>query len=234
MAAVPYAIVKAGEWRHRLLHAVSGLLVFETLTGLSILFLPFSIPNQMMVLLHTVAGLVFVAPFLWYQLRHWRLYSSLRLSHVVLTGYFAMVASLVLVVSGLVLTAQALFTTRIGKAWDLAHIVATFALVLAVVPHVVTLVVRAVRASRAEVPAAGAAVLPAVRHYGRNTALATAGLFIVVLTAVLLYRPPELVNAFADDYSYSFGKDRPFAPSLASTTTGGAFDGRSLSGSKSC
>jgi hypothetical protein len=229
LADSPHALLKAGEWRRRLLHAVSGLLVFETLTGLSILLLPFSVPNQMMVLLHTVAGIAFVLPYLWYQLRHWRHYRSLRLSHVVLTGYFAMVASLVLVVSGLVLTAQALFATRIGRAWDLAHIVATFALVLAVVPHIATLVVRAVRA-----PAAGEALLPATARYGRNTGLVTAGLFAVIVALVLLYRPPTLVNRFADDYSYPFGKDRPFAPSLASTTTGGAFDSRSLSGSKSC
>jgi hypothetical protein len=229
LAAAPYALLKAGEWRQRLLHTVSGLLVFEALTGLSMWLLPFSVPNQVMVLFHTLVGLLFVVPYLWYQLRHWRRYRSLRISHVVLTGYFAMAASLVLVASGLVLTAQALFATRISRGWDLAHIVATVALVLAVVPHVVTLVVRAVRA-----PASGAGVLPAARRYGRNTVLVTAGLFVGVLAGVLRYRPPALVNAFAGDYSYPFGKDRPFAPSLASTTTGGAFDGRSLSGSKSC
>jgi hypothetical protein len=36
------------------------------------------------------------------------------------------------------------------------------------------------------------------------------------------------------DYSYVFGPDRPFAPSLARTASGGAYDARSLAGSKSC
>jgi hypothetical protein len=63
----------------------------------------------------------------------------------VLTGYFSMLTSVVLVVSGLVLTAQALFGTRISQYWDLVHVVATFGLVASVVPHVLTLLVRARR-----------------------------------------------------------------------------------------
>ena len=112
---------KASEWRRRLLFLVSGLLVFESLTGLVVFLLPFSVPNQVMVLVHTVAGVVFIPPFVWYQLRHWLLYRPLRLTHVKLTGYFAMVATVVLAGSGLVLTWQALFGPRIGRGWDLAR-----------------------------------------------------------------------------------------------------------------
>ena len=43
-----------------------------------------------------------------------------------------------------------------------------------------------------------------------------------------------MVNEFPDDYSYLYGQDRPFAPSLARTNTGTAFDARSMSGSESC
>ena len=88
-----YATEKAGEWRKRLLHTVAALLAFETLTGLSIAYLPFSVPNQVMVLVHTGAGLLLVAPYAWYQLRHWRRYRGIRMTHVKLTGYFAMIAS---------------------------------------------------------------------------------------------------------------------------------------------
>src|SRR5512138_990616 len=82
------------EWRRRLLYCVGGLLAFETLTGLAVYLLPFSVSNQVMVLLHTVAGLVFILPYAWYQIRHWRLYHSLRWSHEMLTGYFSMAATL--------------------------------------------------------------------------------------------------------------------------------------------
>lgn len=219
------------EWQHKLLHTVSGLLVFETLTGFVIYLLPFSVSNQVMVLLHTVVGIVFVAPFAWYQVRHWLIYRPLRMSHVKLTGYFAMVASVALIVSGLVLTYQALFTTRISYGWDLVHIVATFALIASVVPHVAVLVVRMVRARRMET---ALPFLKAARRLGANAAITTAALFAVVFLLALAYRGPELSNEFPEDYSYLYGEDRPFAPSLARTNTGGAFDQRSLGGSESC
>ena len=231
MTAPQFPTQRAQEWRRRLLVAVSGLLLFETLTGLSILLLPFSIPNQVMVLLHTAIGMVSLVPFAWYQWRHWRLYRGLRLSHELLTGYFAMAATLALIVSGLVLTLQALFTTRIGRAWDLSHDVATFALLLSVVPHLATLMVRAARSSATET---GDLVLSAVKWYGGRTLLVTAGLAALVAAGSLLYQPPQFENRFPADYSYAFGPDRPFAPSLARTSSGGAYDARSLSGSASC
>ncbi|MDH3498089.1 MAG: cytochrome c family protein, partial [Gemmatimonadota bacterium] len=219
------------EWRHKLLIAVSGLLLFETLTGLSIFLLPFSVSNQVMVLLHTAVGIVFLGPFAWYQLRHWLLYRPLRMSHVKLTGYFAMVATIVALVSGVVLTVQALWATRISYAWDLVHIVATFALIAAAVPHVVVLIVRATRATEA---ASGGPVLAAAKRGGVGSLVLMAALFVAVALVAYWYEPPRLVNTLPDDYSYLYGADRPFAPSLARTNTGAAFDARTMSGSESC
>jgi hypothetical protein len=56
----------------------------------------------------------------------------------------------------------------------------------------------------------------------------------VVALGAYLYRPVSLVNRLPDDYSYIYGHDRPFAPSLARTSTAEAFDARSTGGSKSC
>ena len=91
------------EWERKLLIAISGMLLFETLTGLSIWLLPFSVSNQVMVLLHTAIGLVFIVPFAWYLIRHWLLYRPRQMTHIKLTGYFAMAATLAAIVSGLVL-----------------------------------------------------------------------------------------------------------------------------------
>jgi hypothetical protein len=231
MNLMDYTELKTREWQRRLLFTVTGLLLFETLTGLSIWVLPFSVPNQVMVLLHTVAGLVFVAPFAWYQIRHWSIYRRLRWSHELLTGYFALAATLVLIVSGLVLTYEALAWTRIRRGWDVTHIVATFALLASALPHIVTLVVRA---ARARATPSGASVLAAARRYGFRTLLVTAALFVLVAGATLLYHAPRLHNEFPADYSYVYGHDRPFAPSLARTVSGGAYDARSLSGSETC
>ncbi|OGU20244.1 MAG: hypothetical protein A3K13_12015 [Gemmatimonadetes bacterium RIFCSPLOWO2_12_FULL_68_9] len=218
------------EWRHRLLLTVSGLLVFETLTGLSIYLLPFSVPNQVAVLLHTVVGLVFVVPYTWYQLRHWRLYRSLPMTHVKLTGYFSMVAAVAVTASGLVLTAQAALQTRIGYAWDLVHIVATFALIASALPHVLSLVVYSFRGRKEEFLSLRAAE----RRFGRNTLVVSGALCGVLALAAYAYQPPRLVNRLPHDYSYVLGPDRPFAPSLARTNTGQAFDARSMGGSQSC
>lgn len=231
MTALNPATSKADEWRQRLLYCVAGLLVFETLTGLAIYLLPFSVPNQWMVVFHAVAGVAFVLPFAWYQVRHWKLYRSIRLSHVVLTGYFAMFATIVLIVSGLVLTLQAILATRISRAWDLAHIWATFGLLASLLPHVVTLIVRAARAKAA---ALGGALHAASGRFQYVTGLLAAALFIPVIVASIVYRPPELNNQFPKDYSYVYGPNRPFAPSLARTASGGAYDSRSLAGSESC
>ena len=208
---------KVLEWERALLWYVSALFVFETLTGLAVYLLPFSVPNQMMVLFHTVAGVAMVVPFAVYQVRHWRLYSQIRVSHVKLTGYFAMAATVVLIVSGLVLTAQAMFATRISRAWDFVHIVATFALLGSLVPHVATMLMRVVRAK------AAVAVTPvrlASRRFAVGTVSLTLALFALVAIATAFHRAPELVNELPKDYSYAFGPERPFAPSLARTSSG--------------
>jgi len=136
------SVSKSDEWQHKLLICVSGLLVFETLTGLFIWLMPFSVSGQVMVLLHTILGLVFIVPYAWYQIRHWLVYSSTKLNHYKLTGYFSVAATVVAGLSGVVLSYQAVFSTRISYAWDLVHIVSTFALVASVVPHIVTIVLR--------------------------------------------------------------------------------------------
>jgi hypothetical protein len=74
--------------------------------------------------------------------QHWSSYRSSAWTHVKLTEYVAFGAAMVCVVSGVVLTVQALVGTRIGYAWDLLHTVGTFALLGAAVPHVVTLMLR--------------------------------------------------------------------------------------------
>ena len=222
---------KLSEWQQRLLAAVTALLAFETLTGLSIYFLPFSVPNQISVLLHTAIGLVCVVPYAWYQLRHWRAYRARQLTHVKLTGYFSMVAAIAVIISGLVLAYQALLETRISYGWDLIHIVATFALLASVLPHILSLVYYARRGGHAE----GVVELrKAQRRLGRTTLYATLALGVVVAGLSLAYRPVQLNNRLPADYSYVYGPDRPFAPSLARTTTAQAFDTRSLSGSKTC
>lgn len=230
-APLPRRIDRASQWASRLAILVAGFLVFETLTGLSIYLLPFSVPNQIMVLLHTGAGLLFVFFYLFYQLKHWLLYRRYSLTPIKLMGYIALAAVALCGVSGLALTYEALFGRQITRAWNIVHIVTTFAIIAFLVPHVLLIVLRD-RKTKDNPTVAPA--LRAAKTYTWGYVGLTALLFAMVGVSYATYRPVEFRNEFPEGYSMPFGKDRPFAPSLATTDTGGAFDSRSLSGSKSC
>jgi hypothetical protein len=177
-----------------------------------------------------VVGLVFIVPFAWYQIRHWLIYRPTKMNHYKLTGYFSLIATLVVAVSGLVLTYQAVFATRISYTWDLLHIVSTVALIASVLPHVVAIVVRNLKGRQLET----ASVRAAEKRFASGTALVAIPLFVLVGFAVYAYEPVTFADEFPPDYVTPWGEDRPFAPSLARTSTGGAFDSRSLGGSESC
>jgi len=219
------------QWKSGLAILVSGFLLVETLTGLSIYLLPFSVSNQVMVLLHTVLGLLFVPVFLWYILKHWLLYRRYTLTHIKLTGYAAWFVVAVCGISGLLLTWQAAFGRQISYFWDLIHVVTTFAILAFLVPHIVLIVVRDRRARANE---AVRPVVAATNRYAWGLAAVSGISFLVVLLCATLYEPVKYNNVFPADYSMPFGEDRPFAPSLATTSTGGAFDSRSLSDSRTC
>ncbi len=219
------------EWQRTSAIFVAALLLFETLTGLAIWLLPFSIPNQVAVLLHTAAGVIVLVPYAYYQARHWWMYRKRPLNPIKLTGYLGMGATSVALVSGIILTAQALFGTRISYVWDAVHIVSTLALVATAVPHVVIILVRnrTVRAVPAMAP-----VIRAERRFGKYTAWMTLVLIGGVIASAVAYRPVPLQTELPEDYNYLYGADRPFAPSLARTASGGAIDARALGNSSSC
>jgi hypothetical protein len=219
------------EWQHKLLLFVSAFLVFETVTGLSIYFLPFSISNQVMVLMHTAGGLIITIPFCWYLFRHLMIYRWKKMDQYKLTGYAAFLFSLALTLSGLVLTWQAAFEPKISRTWDLVHVASTFALVVFLLPHIVLPMVRNVRARAAGMMQS---VVAAQNKYLSNTTIVSVLLLTTIALAVYSYNPVALNNTFPGDYNRAYGGDRPFAPSLATTETGGAFDSKSMSGSKSC
>ena len=228
--SAPHRVDHVAEWRSRLLAVVSALLFFETLSGLAIKYLPFSIGTQGMVLIHTLIGLVFLLPYGVYQVRHWQNYRRGQMSHFKMTGYLAMAATVVACVSGLVLTWQAAFALRISYLWDTVHVVSTWALIASVIPHVVLIPFRDRRLDvEKRVP-----VYSAQRTYGLATAAVTALLAVATGAWIYANRPAPWNNVFPEDYSWKFGEDRPFAPSLANTTTGGPFDPKSLSGSRRC
>jgi len=219
------------EWKHPLLFFISGFLLFEILSGLFIYFLPFNVTNQVLVIIHTGAGLVMILPFVGYLVRHWFIYKDQALNHFIISGYALFVLSLTLCISGLVLTYQAIFSTRISHFWDQAHVITTFAFLGFSGLHVVQILTRDLRQRNL---IALQPVLQSQKRFLRGNLLVMVPLVMVVTFWTITYKRIRWQNEFPEDYSYFLGKDRPFAPSLAVTSSGGAFDPRSLSGSEGC
>ncbi|MCC6408675.1 MAG: hypothetical protein IT453_16045 [Planctomycetes bacterium] len=218
-------------WRDAWSRGNLGLFLFLLSTGLAIELLSFSVFNQHAVLTHTLLGLVFLPVFLVFNVRHVRAWWDFPMTHVKFTGWAATFVTAVCVVSGVVLTWQGAFGTAISYAWRTAHILSTWGALALVVPHVGTLVLRELRRREDLAPETRATWRA---HLGIVAGITVAGIGV---TAALcgLVRPVEFVNAFPADYDPEIAAGKgPFAPSLAMTSTGGAFDSRSLSDSKSC
>jgi hypothetical protein len=211
------------RWRSPLAVLAAGGIAFTALSGLSILLLPFSVANQVVVLVHTVAGVLLLLPVGWYMVRHLRHYWRSPWSHILVSGYTGGAALLLCLLSGVVLTWQAALSTHISYGWDLTHIITTFVILAFGLPHLLVLIRRDRKAA------------PGIADpYGQGALLYTLGGLAVVALAAYGYPRVRLTREFPADYSFKYGKDRPFAPSLARTETNRALDDRLLAGSRSC
>jgi hypothetical protein len=216
-------IVRTG-WVSWLTRIAMAALLFEALSGLVITFAPFHASVEWTLIVHTIVGLAILIPITWYALVHWRDYKHYDLSDSLLLGYVAAFALLVCAISGLVVTWQGLFALRMSPLWRNIHLYSTYALLITTVPHLILVYVRLGK-RRPEARAA--------RLFGFAT-VSTVVCVAVVALLTALYSGAKYVNDFPADYSYLYGEDRPFAPSLAVTSTGGAFDPESLAGSETC
>ncbi len=211
-------------WSTVLARAVGAILLFELVSGLAITFGPFHPAIQWGLLLHTIAGILTIAPLTWYFARHWKDYADQAMSDVLLLGYVGLGALAICEVSGLLVTGQALLGVRTSAGLRYTHLVSTLLTLAASVPHILIAWWRR-RNNEASRGATG--------WLGATAALTVGGIILVGILS-LAYSGTKYHNQFPSDYSSPFGKDRPFAPSLAHTATNGAFDPRSLAGSETC
>ncbi|MCP4657470.1 MAG: hypothetical protein GY856_18860, partial [bacterium] len=215
--------VKTG-WSSWITKFSLAVLLFEAVTGLVVTLAPFHPIVQWNVLVHALVGVVTLLPIAWYLAVHWDDYRRFSLSDVVLLGYVAVVALGVCVLSGLVVTWQGLFAIRMSPVWRNVHLISTLVALGASLPHLALSYWRVRRKETS--PVAGPVLVKVL----------VATLVGVILTGALTFAYSErpYVNELPEDYRYVYGPDRPFAPSLARTSTGGAFDAESLAGSESC
>ena len=211
-------------WASWLARFCLAVLLFEAATGLAITFGPFRSVTQYSVLFHTAVGAVTLLPLAWYCLKHWLDYRKYSFSHIVLLGYVALLGLAVCSGSGLVLMVQGLFGASISRSFRWVHLISTFVTVAGVGPHLAFVLVKALR---------GEASRPALNYCWQSLAGAVVAILLSTVPA-WFYSGTRYVNKFPEDYHYLYGTNRPFAPSLAKTDSGGAFDARSLAGSASC
>ena len=211
-------------WASTLARATAATLLFELASGLAITFGPFHAAIEWGLLLHTAIGLIVLAPLVWYFVWHWRDYSGQAMSDVLLLGYVGLAALAVCGLSGLAVTWQGLLATRTTPWLRYLHLISTLLALVASVPHVVIAWFRR-RSTEAARPAAG------------WLAWAVAGCTVgscATAALTLGYSGIKYRNEFPPEYSFLYGKNRPFAPSLARTVTNHAYDAQRLSGSQSC
>jgi hypothetical protein len=197
-------------------------LLFLAVSGLVVTLGPFHPVVQWTLIVHAGVGALVTVPLIVYTLRHWARYRRFQFSHIVLLGYVAGVALVVCIASGIVVTWQGAAGTRMSWAWRQVHLVSTFVVLGAALPHVAILAARLWRLSADP------------RRYSWQAIAATVAVSAMAAALPLAYSGTEYVNEFPRDYNFLYGPDRPFAPSLARTATGGAYDARSLAGSASC
>ncbi len=214
---------------------VGGVLVFVAVSGLAIWLAPFSVPAEFAVIMHTALGLVLVVPLTLWQCSHWLATRRAGGSFRKLSGYAGFWTMAATLVSGLVVSAQAIFSLDVAQFWDRLHlwsgVAATPLLIYHMWPH-------------AWNPAAtghNAQVAPPDYSPGRRWVWRRAGLTSCVLAAVLAALSAAYLRqtsgfggeTFSAKYKLPYGKN-PFSPSLATTANGRPVPPALMANSKSC
>src|SRR5215472_2605742 len=211
-------------WFSVLSKTASAILLFELLSGLTITFGPFHPAIEWSVVLHTIVGVVTLAPLVWYSAAHWKEYRDQALSDVLLLGYVGLGALAVCLLSGLFVMAQALVSVKTSAWLRYTHLTSTLLALVAGGAHIFIAWWRRRNAEESE---------GATAWLGAGLAATIAGMCVIV-AMTFAYAGTKYHNQFPADYNYAFGRNRPFAPSLAHTSTNGAFDPRSIAGSETC
>lgn len=205
----------AAQWRSALTVLTGALLLYLSVSGLVIYLLPFGVFPQANLLVHTLVGILALPVLAGYVLWHWRLRRGGNLSHYQLLGYLGSAVVALCFASGLVVTWQGISGPAMTAGWELAHLVTGLALPLMIGVHLATVALRKVKNSdtRRRLHAAQG-------YFWAGSALLCGGLLAAAAGWTMLYSEPSPQQPFADDYDWTFGPDRPFAPSLARLDAG--------------
>ena len=217
--SLPSSLLSLRGWRWWLAAAIGAGLAFLGLSGLWLFLAPFSVFSQLLMLVHTVAGLVLVVAIPRYLWRHIADWWRQKVTAEMVLGYVLLALVLAALISGLVNVAQAALGPRLLPWWDMVHLISGLAVLALLVAHVVLAFLRRWPATRRD-----AALRSALRAFPLRLAVQ----LIVILTPVVLaatlfpqstFRRPVPEDYGLPAYAQQFDEYRgnPFAPTYART-----------------
>ncbi|MCG3134647.1 MAG: hypothetical protein HMLKMBBP_01963 [Planctomycetes bacterium] len=230
----PTARDAAAAWRSPLTVWSLALFLFLAISGIWIWAAPATAFAEGQTIVHTLAGIAFLAVSLAYLPRHVAQTIRQPVSHVAVLGWTSGTILLAVLVSGVVVTAQAAAGTRVDYGWALVHTAAGISCSVLVVLHCGFAAIRFFRARVSEdARTARAATNRAMAFAGSTTAVLMGASFGVAAAA------PRISDDWSlpADYGMKYGSS-PFAPSLARTKVEGVVNApiapEALAGSRRC
>jgi hypothetical protein len=225
---------------------MTGALIFLALSGLAIWLLPFSVPTQVTVLLHTALGIVLFIPFTLWQLSHWWAARPAKRSFRKFSAYAGAWTMIGVTLSGFILSWQAAFGLFISHFWDRVHLWSSLAAIPFLAYHIYPHAKKAVANGSTVINGAQTTngqlgiplpdFRPGRRHLWAVAGLTASALIVITVVSAGIYSAyaPEFSHyKLSADYKMPYGPN-PFAPSLAKTASGGPVAPELLAGSKSC
>lgn len=223
-------------WVSKLAITVTAWLTIQSITGLWLYIGSFSLNAQIQLLIHTVIGVVFLVPYVYYQVRHWLVWWRQRVTAAMVLGYLLMTAVLTASVTGIVLSYQAGFERKLGPTWDLVHFVSGIAATALLVAHLTLAWMRRRTVLRKSIETRG--LVPRFAGF----IAASVALTAMLVTALTLWaKPADMIFEIPEDYGlpeyaqkFEEYEGNPFAPSFARTNNLKLVASELTAGSQSC
>lgn len=224
----------AAAWRSPLTVWTLALFLFLGISGIWIWAAPATSFAEGQTIVHTFAGVAFLAVALAYLPKHVAQTFRQPVSHVAVLGWTSGTILLAVLVSGVVVTWQAALGTRVDYGWALVHTAAGISCSVLVVLHCGFAAIRFFRA-RLSIDAKDA------RAAANRAVVVSAAASAALLGASygIAAAAPKISAkwVFPADYGMKYGSS-PFSPSLARTKVDGVLNApiapEALAGSKRC
>jgi hypothetical protein len=194
------------DYRSFLTWVATSVVAYSLLSGLMVTLLPFGIYAQFSIIIHTIVGVVAVIPLIAAVYLHWQRRKPDAPAPIARTAMVAIAALAVCLLTGLFITAMALFGTWVPGWMDTVHLVSALVLGTLIAVHLAPIVGRYGKAAASP------------RRAPRKRFVATGVAIIMVLFGITGFLSqaqiePQQFQAFSDDYDWPHGDDRAFWPS---------------------